>query len=100
MQEKTFEIMKNYKKMKWIKNINNFFYEIQKVIYVLIGKLNKIHKFINEISIQEISRFFQISRDTSRTKIEPGSRKLNPSEFPQHDREVTLGCLLFYLYGQ
>ena len=46
---------------------------------VFIGKINEIHISITEKSIQEIPGCFKISRDTSQTKIEPGSRELNPS---------------------
>ena len=38
------------------------------------GKINEIHILINEKSNREIPRFFEISRDTSRSKIEPGSQ--------------------------
>ena len=42
-------------------------------------KINEIHILINEKSNREILGFFNISRDISRSKIEPGSRELNPS---------------------
>ena len=44
-----------------------------------VGKINEIHILINEKSNREIPRFFKISRDISRSKIEPGSRELNPT---------------------
>ena len=44
-----------------------------------VGKINEIHILINEKSNREIRGFFKISQDTSRPKIEPGSRELNPT---------------------
>ena len=58
--------MKNI--MKLFKKLFHFFHEIQK-----LKSMKYIFK-INEKSNQEIPRFFKISRDTSRPKIEPGSR--------------------------
>ena len=45
---------------------------------VFNGKINEIHILINEKSNRKISGIFKISRDTYWTKIEPGSRELNP----------------------
>ena len=42
------------------------------------GKINEIHILIDEKWNREIPGFFKISRDTSRTKIKPGSWELNP----------------------
>ena len=44
---------------------------------VFIGKINEIHILIHEKLYREILGFLEISRDTSRTKIEPGSLELN-----------------------
>ena len=63
---------KNHKEIKMI-----YFHIIQKLyMYIYIGKINEIYILINEKSNRKIPRFFKISRDTSRTKIEPGSQEL------------------------
>ena len=54
-----------------------FFHDIQSYKRVFIGKINGIHILINEKLNWEIPEFFKTSRDTSRPKIEPGSRELN-----------------------
>ena len=46
---------------------------------VFIGKIDEIHILINEITNRETTEFFKISRDTSRTTFEQGSRELNLS---------------------
>ena len=45
---------------------------------VFINKIIVIHILINKKSNRDMLGFFKISRDTSRTKNEPGSRELNP----------------------
>ena len=56
---------------------------------VFIGKINKIHILIDEKSNREIPGILKISRDTSRTKIEPGSRNLNPNQYEVYFRKLS-----------
>ena len=84
--------MKIYLKYKiiLIKNVNIFF--IMKFIGYKCefnGKINEIHILINEKSNREIPGILKISRDTSRTKIEPGSRNLNPNQYEVYFRKLS-----------
>ena len=43
-----------------------------------IGNINDTHILIDKKSYREIPGLFKISRDTTQTKNDPGSRELNP----------------------
>ena len=55
--------------------------------FVFVGKINEIYILVNEKSNWEIPGYFKISRDTSRTKNEPGSGEVNPNQMPFSSKE-------------
>ena len=67
-----------------MKKINKMFRIFIGYSCVFTGKINAIHILINEELNREILGFFKMSRDTSRTKIEPVSRELNYSFHTEH----------------
>ena len=68
-------------------NIHNALRSLSNILFmkfncdasVFICKINQIHIWIYKRSYRKIPVFLKISRYTSRTKIEPVSRELNPS---------------------
>ena len=56
-----------------------FFMKFISYSYIFVCEINEIYNLINEKWNWEIPGFIKIALDTSRAKIEPGSRGLNSS---------------------
>ena len=76
-----------------------FFMKFMSYKCEFVGKINEIHILINEKSKREILGSYKLSRDTSRTEIEPGFKELNPSEYDRWCNNLQIFILLetFYL---
>ena len=73
---------------KFIKKYKCFFFLKAMHTCVFIGKINDIYPLINWRSKRAIPGFFKIARVTSRAKIKPWSRELNPT----HRRTLASTC--------